>query len=70
MVERNGLKVEERTGLLFVPGIVRLVDLFLFVRGLPMQGVTAAIARPFEYAESRWEWPRRLGYLVAVVARK
>lgn len=69
-VERNGLTVEQRTGLLFVPGIVRLADLFLHVRGLPMARLTAAATRPFEYAEQRWEWARRLGYLVAVVARK
>jgi SAM-dependent methyltransferase len=69
-VERNGLTVEERTGLLFVPGIVRLADLFLHVRGIPMERLTAAATRPFEYAERRWEWARRLGYLVAVVARK
>jgi ubiquinone/menaquinone biosynthesis C-methylase UbiE len=69
-VERNGLIVEQRTGLMFVPGIVRLADLFLHVRGLPMERVTSAATRPFEYAELRWEWARRLGYLVAVVARK
>ncbi len=69
-VERNGLTVEQRTGLLFVPGFVRLADLFLHVRGFPLQRLTAAATRPFEYAEQRWEWARRLGYLVAVVARK
>jgi SAM-dependent methyltransferase len=70
VVERNGLTVEERTGLLFVPGVVRLADLYLHVRGFPLERLTAAVARPFEYAELRWEWARRLGYLVAVVARK
>jgi SAM-dependent methyltransferase len=70
VVERNGLTVENRTGLLFVPGFVRLADLFLHVRGLPMARLTGAATRPFEYAEQRWEWARRLGYLVAVVARK
>ncbi len=70
LVARNGLTVEDRTGLLFVPGIVRLADLFLHVRGLPMARLTGAATRPFEYAEQRWEWARRLGYLIAVVARK
>jgi SAM-dependent methyltransferase len=69
-VERNGLTVEQRTGLMFVPGIVRLADLFFHVRGVPLERFTAAATRPFEYAEMRWEWARRLGYLVAVVARK
>jgi SAM-dependent methyltransferase len=69
-VERNGLIVEQRTGLMFVPGVVRLADLFLHVRGIPGERITTAAARPFEYAEMRWEWARKLGYLVAVVARK
>lgn len=69
-VERNGLTVERRTGLLFVPGILRLADLFLHVRGIRIGSLTAAAVRPFEYAERRWEWARRRGYLVAVVARK
>jgi len=69
-VERNGLTVEHRTGLLFLPGIVRLADLFLHVRGMQAERVMSAAARPFAYAERRWEWARRLGYLVAVVARK
>ena len=55
--------------MLFVPGIVRLADLFLHVRGMPMERLTAAATRPFEYAERRWKWARRLGYLVAVVGR-
>jgi SAM-dependent methyltransferase len=69
-VERSGLTVQHRTGLLFVPGIVRLADLFLHVRGARLERLTSAATRPFEYAELRWEWARRLGYLVAVVARK
>src|SRR5262249_45700526 len=68
--ERNGLTVEHRTGLLFLPGIVRLADLFLHVRGMQAERVMSAAARPFAYAERRWEWARRLGYLVAGVARK
>jgi len=69
-VERNGLTVEQRTGLMFIPGVVRLADLFLHVRGHPLTRLTAALSRPFEYAELHWEWARRLGYLVTVVARK
>ena len=70
LVERNGLDVEQRTGLMFVPGIVRLADLFLHVRGFRAARVVAALSRPFEYAERHWQWARRAGYLVAVVARK
>jgi SAM-dependent methyltransferase len=69
-VERNGLTVEEGTGLLFVPGVLRLADLYLHVRGRRPPRLLSAAVRPFAYAEIQWEWARRLGYLVAVVARK
>lgn len=32
--------------------------------------LTGALSRPFEYAELNWKWARRLGYLVAGIARK
>lgn len=69
-VERNGLRVSARTGLMFLPGALRLVDLALHVRRHPLERLTAALVWPFETAELRWEWSRRLGYLVAVVAHK
>ncbi|MEO8604865.1 MAG: methyltransferase domain-containing protein [bacterium] len=70
VVQRSGLQVEQRTGLLFLPGVVRLADLFLHVRNHPLQHLMGALARPFMRAELRWAWARRLGYLVTVVARK
>jgi SAM-dependent methyltransferase len=69
-VERNGLRVTQRTGLLFLPGALRLVDLLLHTRGNVLSRLTPALLWPFEIAESRWSWARRLGYLVTVVARK
>jgi SAM-dependent methyltransferase len=70
VIEDAGLRVTTRTGLLFVPGLLRLTDLALHVRRHRLERLTAALVAPFERAELRWEWSRRLGYLLAVVAHK
>ena len=68
VVERNGLRVAGRTGLMVLPGILRLADLALHVRRHPLERLSAACVAPFEAAELRWSWTRRFAYLVAVVA--
>jgi SAM-dependent methyltransferase len=68
VVERNGLRVTARTGLMVLPGVLRLADLALHVRRHPFERLIAACVAPFETAELRWPWTRRLAYLVAVVA--
>jgi SAM-dependent methyltransferase len=70
VVERSGLRVEARSGILSIPGIVRMADVFLFKRNLEPGRLFQWLLRPFDYAETRWRWPGYLGYLVAVVARK
>ena len=68
VVEDTGLRVTARTGLMVLPGVVRLADLALHVRRHPLERLTAACVAPFEAAELRWPWTRRFAYLVAVVA--
>jgi len=70
IVEETGLKVLYRTGLLFMPGILRMADLFCYTRGIPLHKLTPFILKPFEWLENRWEWARRLGYLLVVIAEK
>lgn len=69
-VQRNGLRVTDRSGLMFVPGVIRLLDLFLLTRAPALCRFTPLLLWPFEQAERRWDWARRLGYLAAVIARK
>lgn len=69
-VERAGLRVTARTGLLLMPGVLRLADLLLHVRRHPLERLSAAAVAPFEAAELRWAWTRRFAYLVAVVAER
>jgi SAM-dependent methyltransferase len=70
VVEDAGLRVLGRTGILTVPGILRMADLFFHTRGIPLTWLTGAVTQPFRFAETRWEWPGYFGYLLTVVAEK
>jgi hypothetical protein len=47
-----------------------MIDVFLYRRHVDLGRFFAPVVRPFEYAETRWEWPGFFGYPVAVVGRK
>jgi SAM-dependent methyltransferase len=69
-VEAAGLTVTNMTGILLLPGVLRMLDLFLHVRrGWPARR-TEWFIRPFDAAERRFAWLDRLGYLVTAVATK
>lgn len=70
VAERSGLRTLHQTGLLAIPGIVRIVDLICFRRGIRLQRLTPLFLWPFEYLETRFAWAARIGYLVAVVVEK
>ncbi len=70
VVEASGLRVQKRTGILTVPGIVRMADAFFFRRNLSLYRLSPLFIRPFEFLETRWEWPAYFGYLVALMAEK
>lgn len=69
-VEQAGLRVVERTGILTLPGFLRMADLFLYTRGIPLYRLSPLFLAPFQYVETRWRWPGRFGYLLTVVADK
>lgn len=69
-VEQTGLKVIERTGILTLPGLLRMADLFFYTRGIPLYRLSPLFLAPFQFAETRWRWPGRFGYLLTVVADK
>ncbi len=70
VVEASGLRVAERTGILAIPGIVRMADLFLYQRRIPLHRLTPLVLWPFAQAETRWRWPGYFGYLLALVVEK
>jgi SAM-dependent methyltransferase len=69
-IESTGLRVTERTGILTLPGFLRMADLFFYTRGIPLYRLTPLLLAPFQFLETRWRWPGRFGYLLTVVARK
>ena len=71
IVEAAGLAVRERTGILAIPGSLRMLDLLLHTRGRTSRRLIPALLRPFEALEERSRWARRrLGYLLVLVADK
>jgi SAM-dependent methyltransferase len=70
MLESAGFRVGGRSGILFMPGWLRMADLWLHVRGSRWARLTAAAIRPFAWANRRFPAIRRHGYLIAAVAEK
>jgi SAM-dependent methyltransferase len=69
-VENAGLDVVEMTGILALPGVLRMLDLFLHVRKGVAPRWTEWFIKPWDAAEDRFAWLNRIGYLVTAVARK
>jgi SAM-dependent methyltransferase len=69
-LEGAGLQVLERTGILALPGVLRLADLYLHTHGLRLDRLTGALSRPFEYCERRFPTIQNLGYLMAIVVQR
>jgi SAM-dependent methyltransferase len=70
VIERTGLAVRERTGILSIPGLLRLADVYCFTRGIGLYRLSPLALWPFEHLETRYRWPGRFGYLMAMVADK
>ena len=72
MLERAGFRVTAETGILFVPGWLRMADLFCHTSRLaPLRWcarLTGLLCAPFDHASRRWPRLRRHGYLLATVA--
>ncbi|HVT42877.1 MAG TPA: class I SAM-dependent methyltransferase [Thermoanaerobaculia bacterium] len=69
-IEGSGLTVVKRTGILTIPGILRMADVFCFTRGIRLTPLMSLMIRPFEIIETRWEWPGRFGYLLTMAATR
>lgn len=65
-----GLEVRRRDGILAIPGLVRMADLFCHTRRIPIAPLVRPAIAPFAYGETRWSWPGRFGYLLALAAEK
>jgi SAM-dependent methyltransferase len=70
MLERAGLEVVAETGILFMPGWLRMLDLACHSWCRPLAAITGALVRPFAFLDRHLPAVRRHGYLLATVAAK
>jgi SAM-dependent methyltransferase len=68
MLEAAGFEIREETGILFMPGWLRMIDLACHVWFRPLAVVTGAAIAPFTWLVDRFPGLRRHGYLIAAVA--
>ncbi len=68
--EEAGFEVKLESGLLFVPGWLRMLDLACWTWARPLSRLTALAIRPFAWMEGRWPGLRRHGYLIAAVGER
>lgn len=70
MLEDAGLEVTAETGILFIPGWLRMLDLACHAWCRPLSPVTRALVAPFVWLDRHVPSLRRHGYLLATVGVK
>lgn len=70
LLESVGFRIRGRSGILFMPGWLRMADLWFHARGSRWTRLTGALTRPFAWAHRRFPRLRRHGYLIALLAEK
>ena len=70
LLESAGFRVTALTGLLFMPGWLRMLDLLCHTRFPRLAPVTGWLVRPFAWLYQRVPTVRRHGYLIAAVVEK
>jgi exosortase/archaeosortase family protein len=70
MLQRAGLTVIDESGILFIPGWLRMADLAAHTRAPRLAPATRAGVRLFAWLDRRFPRLRRHGYLLASVARR
>lgn len=69
-LKKTGFRIEARTGILFMPGILRMVDVYSHCKMLLVSQLIGLILKPFEFLESNFSLFARHGYLIACVCQK
>jgi SAM-dependent methyltransferase len=70
MLEREGFEVLAETGILFMPGWLRMADLWIYVRRPKLAFLSAPAVSFFAYLHRKFPRLGRHGYLIACVVRK
>lgn len=69
-IKKAGFKLEARTGILFMPGVLRLIDVYSHQKMPVLSQSIGVILKPFEFLETRFSFFARQGYLIACVCQK
>lgn len=70
LLRQVGFRIVDNTGILFMPGMLRILDLYLFCKFPAATRFTAPLIAPFAYLHEKYPWIRRHGYLIASVVEK
>ena len=70
LLRQAGFRILDNTGILFMPGMLRILDLYLFCKAPGLTRLTAPLIAPFAYLHHRFPRLRRHGYLIATVVEK
>jgi len=70
MLEKANFKVDCYGSLLFMPGILRILDIFLFLHMRPLTKLSKILLAPFVFLYDRFRFFKQKGYLIACIARK
>jgi SAM-dependent methyltransferase len=70
LLESAGFRVTARTGILFIPGWLRMLELWLYTRRSRLTGATTPPVRLFAWLYRRVPVVRRHGYLTVCVATR
>lgn len=70
MLEAQGLRVEHRDGILFLPWFLRVLDMFLWLHYQPACRLSGLLIEPFRRLSEASSAMQRWGYLTVCVARK
>ena len=67
MLRRAGLRVEDESGILFIPGWLRILDLVCHTWCRPLSRITGSLSRIFSRLANRFPVLHRHGYLIVAV---
>jgi SAM-dependent methyltransferase len=70
LLESVGFRITARTGVLFIPGWLRMLELWLYTRRSPLTGITTPAVRLFAWLYRHVPAVRRHGYLTVCVAER
>jgi SAM-dependent methyltransferase len=70
MLERAGFEVVQESGILFVPGWLRMIDLACHAWAPPLTRITGPALQPFVWLHRHVPATHRHGYLIATIVRR